>query len=255
MKKVVLLLLMCALVRVASAGLTAPYVRFSTTGPDLYADGTPVIDNEVYALVWIEKGHSFGGFTAAGEMSDTLHNRLIAAAPLAQKGHCPTTVFLLEDDQIGLETKGTFVVYLLDTRVTRQLDDGTIETDLAGVGEQMNFTSLNAYSAIEGGASAASGGTPTAIPDSDDVPPPCVTAIEIRADHVQVTVSGTVPYLQYGVSAGKSPLSLTDKPLVTGLNGTASGDLTLIVPNTAENRFFKVVRQEPVAPQTEGDEK
>ena len=59
---------------------------------------------------------------------------------------------------------------------------------------------------------------------------------------VIVKVSDTVPYLQYGISAGKTPSKLDQKDLVDGVNGTAEG-LTLVVDDPADNRFFKVIRK------------
>ena len=42
----------------------------SSTGPDCYADGSPVVDGEYYALVSIDSGANFAGFAADGTVVD-----------------------------------------------------------------------------------------------------------------------------------------------------------------------------------------
>ena len=51
---------------IASASVQDKVARFSTPGPDCYADGTLVADGECYALVWSPKGATFAGFNADG---------------------------------------------------------------------------------------------------------------------------------------------------------------------------------------------
>ena len=55
-------------------------LRFSTPGPDRYADGSLVLDGECYALVWSPKGTAFAGFNADGTVVSS-NDRIVLAAP------------------------------------------------------------------------------------------------------------------------------------------------------------------------------
>ena len=214
MKKTALLFAAAAMSAGVFAGLPS-YVMFSSTGPDKYADGTPVLDGEVYALVWTKTGTTFAGFNA-GANSD-------------------------------LDATGSFSVYLLDTRVK-----SAAATTVGGenVEGKTVVTAINATTAVatavKGGASAsateapAAGAVVSAVPA--DAPNPRITAVDVVGGQVIVKVADTVPYLQYGISAGKTPSKLDQTDLVDGVNGT-DGVLTLIVDDPAENRFFKVIRK------------
>ena len=89
---------------------------------------------------------------------------------------------------------------------------------------------------------SASISTARATGRAADAPNPRITAVEVVGGQVIVKVADTVPYLQYGISAGKTPSKLDQTDLVDGVNGT-DGVLTLIVDDPAENRFFKVIRK------------
>ena len=81
---------MCAALH---AGQDNLLMKFSTPGPDTYADGkTQVADGEFYALVWVKKGTAFAGFLADGRVVDAANSALICAVPYAENGHCPETV-------------------------------------------------------------------------------------------------------------------------------------------------------------------
>ncbi len=246
MKK--LSLLMAASVMAASvfAGLPS-YVLFSSTGPDRYADGTEVLDGEVYALVWAKTGTAFAGFNADGSLVDTENNKLISAAAVALDGKCQPTVYILKGENSDLGSTGEFSVYLLDTRIAKADGPATVSGVTAGALAAVNTTSPVAASVTAGEmttaetAVAASGATATAVPA--DTPNPSITAIKVVGGQVVVKVAGTVPYLQYGISAGKTPSALDQTDLVRGINGTEDGKLTLIVDQPEENRFFKVIRK------------
>lgn len=245
MKKLSLLLAASALTATTFAALPS-YVKFSSTGPDQYADGTTVLDNEVYALVWTAKGAEFQGFNADGTLVDTTANKLISAAPVAKGGRCPTVIYVLTDENIDLE--GSFDVYLLDTRVVSA--DGT--KTIAGVTDDGALKVINTSSVLTAETEVVRGQKTTAaspaaaesaVVSSDlNAPTPTITAVKVVGGKVIVKVADTVPYLQYGISAGKTPSVLDQKDLVQGVNGTAEG-LTLVVDDPAENRFFKVIRK------------
>ena len=228
------------------AGLPS-YVMFSSTGPDKYADGTPVLDGEVYALVWTKAGATFAGFNADGTVVDAENSKLVSSAPIATGSHCPLVMYMLTGANSDLDATGSFSVYLLDTRVKSAAGTavGGDEVDGKTVVTAINATTAVAKT-VKGGdyaageAAPAAGAVVSAVPA--DAPNPRITAVEVVGGQVIVKVADTVPYLQYGISAGKTPSKLDQTDLVDGVNGT-DGVLTLIVDDPAENRFFKVIRK------------
>ena len=244
MKKLTILAAVSMMVAGAFAALPS-YVMFSSTGPDKYADGTPVMDGEVYALVWAKAGSAFAGFNADGTLVDATNNKLVSAAPIATAQHCPPVMYMLTGANSDLNAQGSFSVYLMDTRVK-----SAAGTKVGGLNADGTFKAINATTevaeAVKGGSStnaeaaAASGAVATAVPA--DAPQPKITAVQVVGGKVIVKVADTVPYLQYGISAGKTPSKLDQKDLVEGVNGTGE-DLTLVVDDPADNRFFKVIRK------------
>ena len=244
MKKTALLFAAAAMSAGVFAGLPS-YVKFASTGPDKYADGTPVLDGEIYALVWTKTGAAFAGFNADGTVVDAENSKLVSAAAVARAQHCPTHYYMLTGANSDLAATGTFSVYLFDTRVKTAAG-----TTVGGVTEG-TVKAINATTAVAETVStavkttvdepvSAAGAVATAVPA--DTPQPRITAIEVVGGQVVVKVADTVPYLQYGISAGKTPSKLDQTDLVDGVNGMAEG-LTLIVENPAENRFFQVIRK------------
>ena len=91
-------------------------IVFSTPGIDTYRDGTTVLDNECYALVWTSAGATFEGLTGDGKCVSS-NDHLVAVAPIAEKGRCPETVFEIDAGLAKRFQGGTFALYLLDTRI------------------------------------------------------------------------------------------------------------------------------------------
>ena len=60
-----------------------------------------------------------------------------------------------------------------------------------------------------------------------------------------VTVKGTVPYLQYGLTAGDEPGAVTDSVSEAPQTGAAAPDeeIVLVAPAKAGGAFFKVGRK------------
>lgn len=246
MKKLALML--TAAVASMAAWATPGYVIFSSEGPDKYADGTTVLDGEIYALVWTAN-EAFGGLTATGEPVVS-GDKVIGLAATAKDGRCTPVVYMLTGD--NEVSGGNFYVYLLDTRVKTVADDGTVVTSVAGLSADGKLTAVNAVETIAEPAIATSttaasgtvtgaGSVATAAPA--DAPMPRITAIEVVGAKVVVTVVDTLPCMQYGITAGKTPSVLDQKDLIDGLNGVAGGELKLVIDNPAENRFFKVIRK------------
>lgn len=243
------LALMLTAVFASIAALAVPgYVIFSSEGPDQYADGTTVLDGEVYALVWTAN-ETFGGLTATGEPV-VAGDKVIGMAATAKDGRCTPVVYMLTGDNevVG----GNFFVYLLDTRVKTVAADGTVVTNVAGLNGDGKLTAVNAVQSIAepgiatstvaaAGTVNGAGSVATAAPV--DAPMPRITAIEVVGAKVVVTVVDTLPCLQYGITAGKTPSVLDQKDLIDGLNGVAGGEIKLVIDDPAENRFFKVIRK------------
>lgn len=246
MKKLSLLFGIALACAVAMADDNASWVRFSSTGPDKYADGTTVLDNEVYALVWVKEGATFDGILATGELVNPADNKIVAQAALADNGACPPVCYIISGENLDLVGKGDFFVYVLDTRV--KSDDGT---EAAGVKDETTgkFVSCNGYGKVDASVTvqertvAAEGkvatSATTALPA--DVPQPKVEKIDVTGDQVVVKVSNTVPYVKYAITAGEN-IGKIDNNLANGVNGVQGGEITLVVENPDKYRFFKVER-------------
>ena len=237
MKK--LSLLIAALTGALGAWAIPSFVQFSSVGPDTYADGTTVLDGEVYALVASKDG-AFKGLKADGSLVDPVNDTLVGMAPLAKDGRCTPVVFTLPE-RVG----GNLAVYLLDTRVQANVGG---QPKVAGLKTDGTPAAVNSYVAVQSAqagsaahVAAVSGkdAAPTAVPG--DVPQPVVTGIRVVGAKVFITVANTVPYLQYTVTGGATLSNMDQNNLATGING-AEGDITLVVEDSADNRFFKVTR-------------
>ena len=221
------------------AWATPSFVQFSSVGPDKYADGTTVVDGEIYALVSVSG--EFEGINTDGSTVDP-KDVILYAAPLAKGGHCKTVVFTLKDGQ----DTSNLAVYLLDTRV-KTADGVTVK----GVDENGKLTLVNSYAtvdAIQSGevvakAEGAAQTTALATVALSDVPAPTITGIKVVGAKVEITVANTVPELRYTVTGGETPSTITKKDLVSGINGSADG-ITLVVDSeeAKDCRFFKVTR-------------
>lgn len=249
MKKLSLLIAASAMATCAFAA-TPVQVFFSSTGPDKYADGTDVLDGEIYAFVWVAEGAEFAGINYDGTLKDPVNNKIIRQYPAALGKRCRLCAFPLDNGDQDLV--GSFYVYLFDTRVTTVTAEGQEVVEVAKKDADGKYVSLNAVERIEAdivktevnrvpAESALSGGNAVASALPEDVKNPVITSVDVVNGGVVVGVKDTVPYVRYAISAGESVTAI-DKVLATGVNGTESGELTLTVTNPDKNRFFKVVR-------------
>ena len=230
----------------AFAANTPSWIDFSTTGPDKYKDGSQVLDNEVYALVWVANSAPFAGFNAKGELVDSAANKLICRAAVAKDGACPFVRYMLDDGNQDL-SGGEFRVYLLDTRV--KYEDGTAKAGLKGADGA--FVAVNGYEAVnakvvKGGAvvvdkaNAASGEGALASVLPADVPQPVIQSFDYADGRVLLKVSNTVPFVQYTVE-GYLELGAIGTVVANGVNGK-EGVVNRLVENPGDFRFFKVIR-------------
>lgn len=273
------LLLVAALVTHVSshAGINNDSVlRFSTAGTDCYIDGSPVEDGECYALVWSPKGSAFKGFNADGTaVSD--RDRVVLAAPLAKDGRCRDTLFQISGEEYAALKDGVWAVCLVDTRradgvpagvgadglpgrVNRWgLVSGGVEISPALAGD----TSAGAAASLAAALSAAaSGGSSVRVAKSgarvrtygvcaretsavpDYAPVPRITAFDIADGVARLTVSGTVPYLSYGIASGPRPGELESDPYAAVSDGESGAEIELTADARGAARFFRVERAE-----------
>ncbi len=94
---------------VACAATPNATVDFATTGPDTYADGTPVADGETYYLLFVPAGSTF-----TIDNTGAVEGARIVFQGKAKDGACGRIVVELNS---GADySNGTFRVVLLDTR-------------------------------------------------------------------------------------------------------------------------------------------
>ena len=234
----------------AAAAFANPPVNifFSTQGPDLYGDGTPVQDGEIYALVWTAAGATFG-VNVDGSLADPVNTKVIGKIPAGSNGRCALCMFTLDNGDQDLE--GDFSVYLFDTRVVAE--DGAAEVNKKDA--EGKYVSLNSVQKVdativkqtgvniavpeEKAVDGTSGYVATALPA--DTPNPVVTGIDVNGGDVVVSVTDTKPYVRYALSARKT-IDDAGVVLADGVSGSADGkDIKLSVSNP-DYKFFKVVR-------------
>ena len=208
-------------------------ISFSTPGPDQYADGTPVLDNEYYALVWTPAN--------GGEQT------IVCAVKAAKDGKCVPVLFTVDAETYK---EGTFGVYLLDTRVFATDENG--DTKVTGLAGKFDADSQNVKVAVADGIVSSEGAIVTAdaakgvSADGYDlaalnVPAPRVTKIEVENANVVVTVADTVPFVAYTLQAGSDvKKEFSVPPAATCANGNKGGEIKLVTPKEAGAQFFKV---------------
>jgi len=244
MKKIALFCAAAAMTASVFAGDGYKF-SFSSTG-DTYADGTPVLNGEVYALVWTATG-AFAGFNADGTLKDPANNAVVGKS-IAVGGGCTPTIFVVDESRSG----GFYSVLLLDTRVAVADAEGNVTKAPAGLSADGSLTAVNGSIAVDDAsfeiASTAvatvdgvAQGMTAATVDWANVPQPAVTGVTMDGGRVVLDVANTVPYVQYTVVGGEALDAIdTAKPLATFLNGSAGGTVKLTVANPGANRFFKV---------------
>ena len=214
----------------AFGGMNDLLVMFSTPGPDKYADGTVVLDNECYALVYTK-----------GDKQET-----VLTFPGAKDGKCPPVLFSIDEEDVKANYQGgTWGVYLLDTRDFAK--DATGKT-LSGVDEAGQPKVINVKASVEGGI-ASSGGFNTASKqagvaagayDLADVPQPKVTGINIVGANVIVTVANTVPFVGYTLQSGNDVSNFAVPADAASVSGDAAKEINLVTPKKDGAQFFKV---------------
>ena len=247
MKKTLVSLASVAMAGAVFAAANDTVITFSTKGPDMYADGTSVLDGECYALVWTKTPSKF---TVAAN-GDVAGGEIVLAAPVAKNGCCPRIRFTVDADLVESEYNGgKWKVYLLDTRVYGD----TI--NLARIGKNGLPTIINAADEVVGSTvsvSSSGGVTSALVVDSGttvstasslpaDVPQPTISGIEVKGGNVYVTVANAAPYLTYDLSTGDTPDAVTES-VQKPCTGGDDGKVILVAPAKEGGAFFRVNRK------------
>ena len=244
-------------------------LRFSTIGPDRYADGSVVADGECYALVWSPKGSAFAGFNADGT-AVSANDRVVLAAPLAQDGKCRDAIFQVPAAEYEELKGGEWAVCLVDTRNVYGVPAGVLDGKplrvnrwgLVQTGVMVEEPSKMAAATSSRGLLATSGGTrsgasdgglgETALPvranNLSAVPPnltpPQITEIEVGDGEVWLGVKDTVPYLSYTIISGSEPGNLKTDYFSEVVDGEEDAEIAIGTVKSPARRFFKVKRAE-----------
>ena len=249
---------------IASASVQDKVARFSTPGPDCYADGTLVADGECYALVWSPKGATFAGFNADGT-AISANDRVVFAAPLALEGKCRDSLFQIPADEYAELEGGEWAVCLVDTRMANGVPAGVannaplrvnrwgavrnevkISTASTLVLDSIAAPKAGGRSLLAAAAPSETGvcaGTLSAVPDS--VKPPTITGLDVLdSGEVWLEVADTVPFLSYTIISGSEPGNLQEDGCAEVVDGTSGGKILIGTAQSSDCRFFKVKRAE-----------
>lgn len=215
-------------------------ITFHTKGPDCYADGTPAVEKEWYALVWLAPGATFGGVTTQLE-AVSADNKVLLAAPLATGGEnscCPLVMWQI--DSAKAEEEGSYTVVMLDTRgsdgkAAASTDAGKPKVVYASASTEASVAATKkGSSAAVATSSETTGATVTKSTGSVGAEKPQITAFEIVGGNAVIAVSGMVPGLTYKVMSGSELGNLkTSKFEVPKSSGQ------VIVP-ADEAKFFSI---------------
>lgn len=231
----------------AFAAPTDTSVLFSTVGPDKYADGTTVVDGECYALVW--SAGEFAGIKADCTCVNPA-DEILAIFPAAKDGKCRLSKYTLTAD--AFNKGGNISLWLLDTRTYTSKPDGTTAVALAKQESDTKVLVVNGAVAVEasvevgkagfGGISAKDPVVAGSVAVPADAPTPNIKSIKVGDVYVELEVENTVPYLTYGVSAGKTPSELAKDPAAAA-TGKAGETITIYTLKNGDTGFFQVNRK------------
>ena len=208
-------------------------ITFSTPGPDTYADGTTVVDKEVYALVWSTDGN-FDGFTTTGEAIDA-NDKVIFKAGLAENGKCPLTLFQI-DSKVAPQG-GQYAVYLLDTRAGNGIVTGSaVAKTFGGANGTANIAAAKTDNTVDTDGNAVAITTGAAgLTDPTGVAAPVIKGIKVEGAVVKITVGNILPGFVYEVKGG-----LKGDADLTGTTAEKVGDDVEFTVPAQGAQFFKV---------------
>lgn len=216
-------------------------VSFSTEA-DTYADGTPVLDGEWYALCWAQDGN-FEGLNLDCTPVDS-NDKVLVLAPLAKGGRCGNTLFVVKAKDKPT-VPGNYFVYLLDTR---DVDGAVAERNgnvpagsLNGSVVSKNYTATASSSSgdvmTSGTVDESATWSESAI--VGDLRQPRIVGFKPLPDaKVKIDVADMLPGVKYNVLMGESLDDFNTYGVEPKTGETATFEL-----EAGDAKFFKVVRQ------------
>lgn len=237
MKKIVSIVLSVLFTNLYANSVEDSAIVFSTVGPDKYADGSTVLDGELYALVWTADG-VFEGFSADGKALDA-NDKIIVASPLAKDGHCPKVMFQIPKK--NAVNNGKFEFFLMDTRVTSQAGvvaprgakDGQVEL-LNGYGKVAADIALSSISSKAENAAIAN--LNSAAPKNSSQPR--VKSMRIEGDEVVLTVENAPGFMRVQSGRDTSTSDATSAAIETP---STSETVTIKAPKVGDKGFYRVI--------------
>lgn len=240
MKKILLIIFSFSLLSLHANSVEDSAIVFSTLGPDKYADGSTVLDGELYALVWTSDG-VFDGFSADGKAVDE-KDKILIVAPLAKDGRCPKVMFQIP--KANAVTYGKFEVFLMDTRVVSASGVATPRGAANGEAKLVNgFGRVPAKIVLSDGSSKAE---EAAVANLNSAAPkntrqPRVKAMRIEGDEVVLTVENIPGFMRVQSGRDTTASDSTSAAMETPSNG---GTLTIKVPKTGDKGFYRVIHNQ-----------
>ena len=209
MKKLVSMVM--GLAAAAAFAIPMPQVQlltFSIQGTETYADGSALADGECYALVWSEDG-IFEGVNADGTAKG-------AGDEVVYIGQIVKGVDVAFQIADGFKSKGSFDIWILDTRV---FENGAVKSigksgDKVTVTKAVKATSAAVEVAGSQGAPTAVGGVPGGAVVSGstapaNIPPIKFTSIKLDGGYVVMEAENTVAGVNYTTVADGKEAGIT----------------------------------------------
>lgn len=244
MKKLITMLsgVVLALAAFGSETLTQRSMTISTTGPDYYADGTPVRVGETYLLVYLKAGATFQGVRMDRTLVDSVSNTIAATAQAIAGSRCEFKAIQYPADLYP--ANGKWVIVLLDTRKADGVVGGLTAvygaSAAATAGDVVNLS----VAATSGGSPTLSAASPAAAPAG--VGTPVITGIKPDGASAKITFTNVTDTAIYEVQVKPDLASGSWSPAAGGklLQGSGVSALSADVPAAPADgsvRFFRVV--------------
>lgn len=215
-----------------------------TEGPDLYADGTTVLNGERYALVWVAENSTFGGFNTDFSLVDPVNNKIITTQLFAKNGKLDEVGVVIPEGFVA--DGGTFHLFVMDTRVPAGSATGLILNGY-GVASVVNNSGSSSNCMGATVAGLVSGGKSSQVTAgaqlSSDVAKPVIKSIEVKNGKVYVTVEKTSAKAYYNVQGAKVITDGGNFGFASGTKGQQGGaeTVTFEYPVATGAQFFKAV--------------
>lgn len=225
---------------VSAESVTSALVSFYTTGPDTYADSTPVRVGETYLLVHAAAGAAFGGVNTDGTLANTASNRIAARAAAVKGGNgavkCPLSYF--EHPLEGEFAGGAWYTVLLDTR-----NAGAVSGLVSRVAQVATRT--DSFFFVSVGAAAAAGGAAgfdDRLATSSLAVAPVIAGVRMDAGAVALTVRNLSVgiYKVQGASAPDAAWTDTGYGFQNADASVTTQDVILPAEAVGDFRFFRV---------------